>query len=751
MWFERLQVVAAWGLTDLCLVHFWCHSVALLYQRAEHCTRMSEKNTTKDSKRSKTAAAGEYAGEAPWLTDSENSAIVHPPAEEYLHDKAKLTQEEGNNDASFAALVPDSTPSAGRRLLKPSASTGRRTVDDAEEAPPRLPSRDVYSFAIRSGSPGLPAHHHSSRGTKQDAAEDTSSRSSGNRSDIIECELTEDVYSLVYTASYASPAFSFAIFVFLFQMTIVALVLWDLLDHSNRGSNPLNVPPGNSPQVQAAMALALLLAVATQDDLIVAVAMLHQGYSKRVLERNPSATHFKWLLSCLGQFVAGASLLLTIFILIVQSSTVIGMMLNFAALSFIADIDDVAFSLAKNGFVSDTLEREANHVTELKIPSRQKSKLLRRIMFLAVCAGLMAGYGVIIHQQRLGKFLCQSIFLQLGDGFYPVAPFFSGIYDQTDKLINGRVTYIDRHSKKAMLGYCDDDNAWTLTVWDENSEPENIENPCYWFAKSPETETFDITTTSDSSWLVDPDGTRTAPLQAFVLTCADCGSSSSKSGSCGGHGQCVDNKCTCEQGSYGINCEFAEPCTKLAVDARTNVFDFGLSNEYELLLDDSGNLVEVYGRPVYAFPHEGFYWSVLMFSGRRWVAANSFEIIDPPNATRTELIGKLKEFHGFFNPILGWYTSDAMDVGTPTDAFSPEGLGWFRVKDNTVDGSYFNEVDLSQSAGTSLLCAVCDEFDQNCFFSGACIDGVCACIDGYEGVLCEVFTGTGNETATEGA
>lgn len=223
-----------------------------------------------------------------------------------------------------------------------------------------LTTDDIFETAMEKGEV-----------SEADSEKDTFDKETYDDDVLVEHQLTEDVYSLIFTVPFKSAAFVFAIFVFLFLMTVIILVIWDLLDHFNNDSNPLNVPPGTNIQVQVALALALLLAVATQGDLIAALFMLQQGYNSQVLEINPSATMFKWLLSCFLQTIAGVLLLITIFILCAQSSTVIGMMLNFAGLSFISEIDDIAFMLAKLGFISNRLEQEANHVVDLKVPAKR--------------------------------------------------------------------------------------------------------------------------------------------------------------------------------------------------------------------------------------------------------------------------------------------------------------------------------------------------------------------------------------------
>ena len=58
------------------------------------------------------------------------------------------------------------------------------------------------------------------------------------------------------------------------------------------------------------------------------------------------------------QLAIGILFLLAIFILIVQSTEVVGMFLNYAALQFITEVDDIAFKLAALGYVGKSMKKE---------------------------------------------------------------------------------------------------------------------------------------------------------------------------------------------------------------------------------------------------------------------------------------------------------------------------------------------------------------------------------------------------------
>ena len=58
------------------------------------------------------------------------------------------------------------------------------------------------------------------------------------------------------------------------------------------------------------------------------------------------------------QSTVGVLMIMDLFILLMTSFEVVGMCLNFAALHFVQDIDDVAFKVASMGLVSRRIEAE---------------------------------------------------------------------------------------------------------------------------------------------------------------------------------------------------------------------------------------------------------------------------------------------------------------------------------------------------------------------------------------------------------
>jgi hypothetical protein len=105
---------------------------------------------------------------------------------------------------------------------------------------------------------------------------DNSQTATSDDDDVIMEPLSENIFSLIYTANLFSLAYGLAIFVALFQITMPCLALLDLVKF-NDSTNPLQVPSDVSTPVRISGVLCLLLGVAQFWDLMEAIEKLQQG------------------------------------------------------------------------------------------------------------------------------------------------------------------------------------------------------------------------------------------------------------------------------------------------------------------------------------------------------------------------------------------------------------------------------------------------------------------------------------------
>lgn len=101
--------------------------------------------------------------------------------------------------------------------------------------------------------------------------------------------MTENVFSLIFTAPVDSSAFWLGICVSLFQIVMPSLALLDLIIFSD-DTNPLQVPNSVSLQVRIIGAMALILAVSQYWDFMEAVDKLEHGPPPRSSNTPAGAT-----------------------------------------------------------------------------------------------------------------------------------------------------------------------------------------------------------------------------------------------------------------------------------------------------------------------------------------------------------------------------------------------------------------------------------------------------------------------------
>jgi len=482
---------------------------------------------------------------------------------------------------------------------------------------------------------------------QQQADEDASSAGEERDFALPPIEVPEDVFSLScvcdFRQGYNSSTFLFCMLAIAIKWSMLILILFDLLNLDDP-YNPLGAPPCVALEVTLGQGVSMCLAATQETNVLTAWSQLamwpvcwkcdaivrevtdeQQGQHKKVA--NAVANFSKFLVTTSRQLMAGLAFLLNAFVLNMQSSTALSLMLNFAALAFLADIPRGAFWVAKNGYISSKIQQDcplAPHlsghlqaaaatvmaaprvaVTEQQQPTSMSntsptSVAVKRVLFVLVALLLLACCGVAVHQQRSGKFLCDQLPVQFGDAFRPDLPLRSGVcvqrhlsgVDARHNLIAGHVVHEDVKRTGAFFPCCQTEQAWTFSgpfgfdqlqqfatanndaAGNSSSKNKNA-NPCNCWTKSPPTTTCDKLESfvASSSWLVQDFLTNQAPpIDVMKLVCDDC-NQAHNANACNGHGACVKNACVCHPGRIGVNCEHQLPCPGgLVLDERSPNF-----------------------------------------------------------------------------------------------------------------------------------------------------------------------------------
>jgi hypothetical protein len=556
--------------------------------------------------------------------------------------------------------------------------------------------------------------------------------------------LSRDTFSLMCFSKPTSPSFAWSFMIFLIQIFTFALVAWNIID-IDHPTNPLGIPPNVDTSVRVTQLIAIVIAVATQEDIRTGVNLLYDGYQPEGFALFEDSTCFLWALSIVCRLLEGSLGLIVTFLLVVTEDTVVDLLLNFTAMEFVSQLDEVAFYLARQGYIGKIVQlRTEKMITTDYFVKRKSRRCLRLTLLLSILIAMLAGWGTVMRKQQKGEYMCEIIHVQFSDEFIPSLGTFSGIYRRRDisqGLTSGRVEYEESRSKKIRFAYCEEKSAWTLSF-----HADGRSDPCDWMVISQETATFDITAVSSSEWFVNPTRAELVQLQYFKMSCYDCDALEDAEDICGGRGQCINNRCECEEGDFGLLCEFAEPCQSLELDERSGVFrgTRDWSSHYDVLTDAQDELVQVYNRPVYVNEYWEGNFDIIFFTGRRWVLTHSLFLALAGDG-KENLLLYLSEFHAHFSEYKVSFITEPLDVGTPANAATPIAAEWFFAGEKAAssDGEPVFGIQIAERTLPSdavFLCAKCHNTSNPCFYDAECRnDGRCECVTGSSGVLCQVI------------
>uniref|UniRef100_A0A7S2WJ22 EGF-like domain-containing protein n=1 Tax=Eucampia antarctica TaxID=49252 RepID=A0A7S2WJ22_9STRA len=580
---------------------------------------------------------------------------------------------------------------------------------------------------------------------------------------LTEKYLSADIFTMLYLCKNNTHVTIFCIIIALFQFTIIILLI---ISATNRGTdNVFGIPPQITEVVRFCQFFAILLMVASQDDFVNAIAYFSDGYSPLILEKAPHASLFKYYLCGLLKLVEGGLSLFITFVLIVQGDQVLGIFLNFAALSFVYSIDDVFFCLAGNFFFTDELGVLVGQIRTLKVPiptrypsSENNISSYRLVHIVYICTFVIVGWLILVVKQYEGAFSCESITVQFGDESFFTFGSFSGAYDriglmgeQKDRVGN-RFIYLRRTYKDAIFAYCKNEMAWTFTSVSEEGENYLNIDPCDYDAKSAETKTYNIEETGNTKWFTwNAVSLQISEFDFFSLRCPD------QCTDCNGVGNCNDNVCTCTPGNYGLNCEFKGDilCKELSQSKRKEASFGHVSTPFQIASEFNNSSISFHERPVYyrnIFEKKNLFKNrtqsdIILFIGRRWAfyrieitegsdpLAKVIEILEGYSSTHTSSIGHE------YGPK---YFSGEVTFGARSDKGSPIEIPWYgAVLIGNGPNSTVYQIDKRSPVDAELLCVKCNSLTNPCHNKGICdqkdLDtfGVCECESKYIGNLCE--------------
>ena len=189
-----------------------------------------------------------------------------------------------------------------------------------------------------------------------------------------EIPLGENIYSLLIVSPTFSWPFIFVVGVYAIKISILAILLSDinLNDNANHDEDP---------KVTVVKFCLIPVAVAMQEDMMYSFFFYANViYCPKIMDVAECATKGRFYFSYLLRTIDGILSLFSNYFIMLITPVTLDVFLNFAALQFLYDIDDVFYELVTQGFFGDNLESYAKICEDITMERRfgnDNTKILR--------------------------------------------------------------------------------------------------------------------------------------------------------------------------------------------------------------------------------------------------------------------------------------------------------------------------------------------------------------------------------------
>mmetsp|Transcript_5910 Transcript_5910/g.14567 ORF Transcript_5910/g.14567 Transcript_5910/m.14567 type:complete len:297 (+) Transcript_5910:1767-2657(+) len=175
-------------------------------------------------------------------------------------------------------------------------------------------------------------------------------------------------YSFIVSTQLGRATNLVNLIVFLLQFFSYVAVVASVIDFDST-YNPFKFPANVEGAVRASQFMSMIYSITVQKGMIAALYTFRNGYDETELRRSfpncaksPMNLKIRWYIAMSVILGFGLVAQFLTFILIMQATDVLGVLLNYAAVSFIATIDDQMFFLGKRGWLGNEVERQVRLV-----------------------------------------------------------------------------------------------------------------------------------------------------------------------------------------------------------------------------------------------------------------------------------------------------------------------------------------------------------------------------------------------------
>jgi len=229
--------------------------------------------------------------------------------------------------------------------------------------------------------------------------------------------IEEDVFSIFFVSPVFSIAFWYALGIFALQMTILILAAINLLEGSTP-NNPISVPAHTSGVVIFAEIIAIFTSVLTATDIFAFFDALNVEYDECVLETFPAASRSKWHLGNVLRLVEGVMGIFVAFLFICQADDVLQLFLDFAAVQFVSEMDNIGFYVIDRGYILMNLGDVTDNIKRTTFLARTKLQVcaighrkhslpttaIRNASVASMCLFLYIAWMLVWYEQNRGDY-----------------------------------------------------------------------------------------------------------------------------------------------------------------------------------------------------------------------------------------------------------------------------------------------------------------------------------------------------------
>ena len=322
--------------------------------------------------------------------------------------------------------------------------------------------------------------------------------------------------------------FLFGLLVFSFQISFLVLMLMSrtFLDASDiEIDNPIErflqfIPSNSKTVIRVSQIITLMTYTMFPDASLMDVFRAYQYFPIRSKATKDDPVK-GMILSCFLRACQGYLATIAVFLVVITTPSVVDIILNFTALSFISSLDDEAFGLAKSGVFGSDLRKEVERIEDAKLPAcfRKENTLRLYWKVLGSVGGILFTllFFVIGFQNSATWWVTPTFRVEFKEE--TGLKLYSGCYGiRSNTKYGNRFAYIrETENSATAFGYCTKDRRWILF-----KDFEDNANPCFVgeneLARSSATEFFDIAKSFEELWFYP---SSTTPIDLFFFPDSD--------------------------------------------------------------------------------------------------------------------------------------------------------------------------------------------------------------------------------------